>query len=342
LNKSNPRVIVSHPRCLGQTLGRAAAAGRTGSGVAAAALVLGLGAAVAGVVGGGCAVPGWRAAGTRCAARGGRSAADGVGVVSGEEGLAGLRLVVVLQLKFLEEQIGASRHEGVRLGGEDLLDVAEARTQAAEEIEHLTGLRNWMADVAKVVGELLQIVAAVGDGEFALNNAAELGLEEDRALQFIVTEDALDVRPDGERGGFRLVDEIEDALGDSGIDPIDDTAIDLAPLGVVVVNQRRSADMADEAELPKNGIEEASPLAVVGFREVKENGNVVTDVHRLDHGKLGGLRRIEKGIRCVGVRRGGWRVRHGDGGTEAEAERMVWRVRHGDSGTKAEAERIVW
>jgi hypothetical protein len=209
----------------------------------------------------------------------------------------------------------------VRLGGEDRLDVSEVRTQAAEEVEHLTGLGDWMANVTEVVGELLQFVAIVGDGEFALKNVVELNLEEDRTLQFIVMEDALDSRPDGECGGFKLVDEIEDALGDGGIDPIDDTAIDLEPLGVTGVNQRWSADMPHEAELTKNGIEEASPLAIVGFREVKEDGNVVTDVHRLDHGKRGGLRVIEEGIGCAGFRGGVWRVRHGDGETEAEAEK---------------------
>ena len=47
---------------------------------------------------------------------------------------------------------------------------------------------------------------------------------------------------------------------------------------------RRRADELVEAELPKDGLEEAPPLLVVRGRQVKENGNVGTDVHLLHDG----------------------------------------------------------
>jgi hypothetical protein len=44
-------------------------------------------------------------------------------------------------------------------------------------------------------------------------------------------------------------------------------------------------------------------LAVIGVREVKEDGNVIADVHRLNHDKRGGVQRVEE-VRDVGVRGG--------------------------------------
>lgn len=44
-------------------------------------------------------------------------------------------------------------------------------------------------------------------------------------LHFIVAEEALNVRPDGEGGQVRLVDEVEDTLGDGGVDPVGEGVI---------------------------------------------------------------------------------------------------------------------
>ena len=214
--------------------------------------------------------------------------------VAGEERLTGLRLVVLVQLQLFEEEVGARTHEGVRLGGEHRLDMAKFLVQAAKQIQHLAGLGDGVADVAQAIGELLQLGAVVRDAEVALNDAAELGLKENRALHLIVAEEALDVRPDGERRGIGLVDEVEDALVDGGVDPIGEGAVDLTPLGIAFVEWRRRANVADEAKLAEDGVEQAAPLAVVGVEEVEEDGDVVADVDRLNHGEGSRLRRAER------------------------------------------------
>jgi hypothetical protein len=142
----------------------------------------------------------------------------------------------------------------VRLGGKDRLDVAGGFVQAADQVQHLAGLGDGEADVAQVVGELLEFAAVVGDGEVALNNIAELRLKKDGTLQLVIAKKYLNGRPDGEGVGVRLVDEVEDRLVDGCVESIDKTAVDLPPLSVAVDDERRSADMTDEAELPKNRV----------------------------------------------------------------------------------------
>lgn len=61
------------------------------------------------------------------------------------------------------------------------------------------------------------------------------------------------------------------------------------PLGVVVVQRRRRENVRVEAELPKNRVEEASPLAAVAVDVVEGDGHVCADVDGLDHASRGGL-----------------------------------------------------
>jgi hypothetical protein len=140
----------------------------------------------------------------------------------------------------------------VGFGGEHGLDVAEFWIQASKEIQDLARLGNRMTDVAEVIGELLQLGAIVRDGEITLDSAAKLGLEQDGAVELIVSEETFNLGPDSEGRGIWLVDEIEDSLVDGCVEPVDDTTVNLAPLGVTLVNERRRANMADETEFAKN------------------------------------------------------------------------------------------
>jgi hypothetical protein len=76
---------------------------------------------------------------------------------------------------------------------DDGLDVAVARVQAAEQVEHLTGLGDGVPNVAQVVGEALELGAVLVDAQVALLNAAELDFVEDSALKFVVAEQGFDV-----------------------------------------------------------------------------------------------------------------------------------------------------
>jgi hypothetical protein len=241
--------------------------------------------------------------------------------MAGEESLAGLGLVVLVQLQLLQKQVGPCTHERVRFGGEDGFDMAEFLGQATQKVQHLAWFGDWMANVAQVVGEFLQLVAVVRDGHVPLDDAAELGLEENRALQLVVAEETFDVRPDGESGGVGLVNEVEDTLGDGCVDPVGDAAVYLLPFGVTVENGRRRTHMAKEAKLAKNRVKKTSPLAVVRLKEIKEDGDVIANVDGLQDGEGCRLRRVKEGIGGAGCRGGrSWRLRH-EGAEEAEAER---------------------
>jgi hypothetical protein len=100
--------------------------------------------------------------------------------------------------------------------------MAVPRTEAAEEVENLTGLGDGMADVAQIIGEALELGAVVVDAQVTLLDAAELRLEVDSTLELVVAEERLDVAPEGERRGVRLVDDVEDGLLDGVVEPIDD------------------------------------------------------------------------------------------------------------------------
>ena len=217
--------------------------------------------------------------------RSGSARVGGTGV-AGEERLTGLRLVIVLQLKFLKGEEGARALEGVGRtpGGDHRLDVAVPGVQPAVKVEHLARFRDGLANVTKFVGEALEMGALLVDAGVALRDGPQLGLEEDSTVHLVVVEDVLDGAPEGERGDARAVDDVEDTFVDGGVDPIDDRLVDLPPLGGALSHGRRRADELVEAELPKDGLEEAPPLLVVRGRQVKENGNVGTDVHLLHDG----------------------------------------------------------
>jgi hypothetical protein len=210
----------------------------------------------------------------------------------------------------------------VGLGGEDGLDVAEFLGQATEEVQNLAWLGDGVADVAQVVGELLELVALVRDGQIPLDNIAELSFEKNGALQFVVAEEALVVRPNGVGRSIGLVDEVEDILGDGCVDPVGDTAVDLLPFSIAIKNGGRGAHMADEAKFAEDRVKKAAPLAVIRLKEIKKNGDMVADVDGLQHGEGGRLRCVEERI-CGDGSRGGRicrRVRHD--GEEAEAGRL--------------------
>ena len=207
LNKAGPGIVARGPwdRRAWCSAASAAARGLGGVGAASATLVLRLGAGV-GVVVGGPAVAG-------------RAAGAGGTTMTGNVGMTRLNLVIMLHLDLLKKQIGTGSYEGMRrvLGRDHRLDVAILAVQPTEEVEDLARLRDGLSDVAQAISEELEAGAVVRDAEVALVEAAELGLQVDGALEFMVAEEALDVRPKGERGGARLVDDVEDVLVDGGV-----------------------------------------------------------------------------------------------------------------------------
>lgn len=87
--------------------------------------------------------------------------------------------------------------------------MAVLRVETTKHVEHLTWLRDGLADVAEVVGEGLELGAVVGDGHVTLVEVAELCLIEDGALELVVVVQVGDGRPEGER--IRLAPLMNDA-----------------------------------------------------------------------------------------------------------------------------------
>jgi hypothetical protein len=145
-------------------------------------------------------------------------------------------LGVVLHLEFFKKQVRTGTHECVwgLFGGDHRFDVAVLGIEPTKKVEDLTWLRHRLADVAKAVGELLQARGVLGDVHVALMKRAELSLVVGGSLKFVVAEHAFDVTPDSERRGVRLVDDVEDSLGDGGVEPIDDASINHALLGIAL------------------------------------------------------------------------------------------------------------
>jgi hypothetical protein len=67
-----------------------------------------------------------------------------------------------------------------------------------------------------------------------------------------------------------------------------------------VKGRKGMKDVVGNPELATNGLEETAPLAVIGVVELKEDGDMRTDVHRLENGSRDRLRGIEF---LVGIRR---------------------------------------
>jgi hypothetical protein len=127
---------------------------------------------------------------------------------------------------------------GWGFGFEDWFEVAVFGAQTTEEVENLARFRDWVADVAELVGETLELCAVIMNRHITLLHIAELGFQKDGAFKLVVSKMAFNIRPEGKGGDVGLVDEIEDVGGDGGADPVDEATVDLSPLGVALGDRR--------------------------------------------------------------------------------------------------------
>ena len=154
--------------------------------------------------------------------------------------------------------------------------------EAAEEVEHLAGLTNGLADVVQGIGELLEPPGVRGDVHVTLKKIPELGFEVDSTVQLVVPELVVDGVPDRVRRSPGCADDGADILGDGVVDPAQQAVIADDPVRVATVGRGgRGRQMRTEPELPNEGVEEAAPLRVVRVGDAELDGNVNTDVHRL-------------------------------------------------------------
>jgi hypothetical protein len=119
------------------------------------------------------------------------------------------------------------------------------------------------------------------NGEVALVYRVKLCFQKNSSFELVVAEMAFNVGPKGESSDVWFVDKVEDIGGYCGVDPIDETTVNLAPLSVALGGRCRGTNMSFEAKLAENGIEAAAPLAVVGGVVVENDEDVVADVYCL-------------------------------------------------------------
>ena len=105
------------------------------------------------------------------------------------------------------------------LHGDDGCDVGEARVEALKTVEDEHLIQGRSADVSKVVGEGLQVVAVRSDHEVTLHYAVDLCLEVDGEGHLIVEEDVGDERRCLVRRLILRHDDVKDLIGDGVIEP---------------------------------------------------------------------------------------------------------------------------
>lgn len=149
-------------------------------------------------------------------------------------------------------------------------------------------------------------------------------------MKLVVTELLVDGHPDLVRHGLWGTHDGVHVLGNGVKDPTENALIDDMPIGITVLGGGwRGRNVGGEAEFAKEGVEEASPLVVIGLGELQNNWHMRFDVNRLKNGNrwLGG-----GGGRNFAVDGGVRRGRNGRRSDTGEVEeRIVVHVFHGDA-----------
>lgn len=67
-------------------------------------------------------------------------------------------------------------------------DMPVLGVEPAEEVEHLAGVVDRLADVAKSISELLEVPGVLGHVHVTLDKVAELGLQVDCPMELVVAD----------------------------------------------------------------------------------------------------------------------------------------------------------
>lgn len=177
----------------------------------------------------------------------------------------------------------------------------------------------------------------------------ELRLEVNCSVKLVVAELLADRSPDAIRGGLRSTDNVTHILGDGDVQPTGDALITETPIRIMALSGSGwGGNVGEEAEFAEQRIKEAAPLVVIRIDELKDDRNMIGDVHGLEHSSgrnCGGSCIVVDGRgegsdgRGVGVgglvavKRIDFHVRHGCGKVESVAER-------GEAGDERRGRRI--
>ena len=82
----------------------------------------------------------------------------------------------------------------------------EPFVEAADDVEDEGAVLNGFAEVGKVVGHALELLAVIGDGEITLHKSSELGVEDEGASLAVTQELGLD-------------DDVDEVAGEGPVEP---------------------------------------------------------------------------------------------------------------------------
>jgi hypothetical protein len=214
--------------------------------------------------------------------------------------------------ELFEEELRADldeRREGA-LALQVRAQVSEAVVEAAQEVDGEQPVGDGLTELDQGVGEGLHPPAVVGDGEGALAEGAELGVDEDDAGLPIAHELFLESQPRrtgcGGGGGDNLV-ELE---RDGAVEPREDMEVHPEP-GSDIGEGGIAQHVVGKGVLAEDEEEEAAPLGEGWRRKVEDDGNEAADVE--DAESLSMERSDGVGVGAVATRVpalcvGGWNV----------------------------------
>jgi hypothetical protein len=183
------------------------------------------------------------------------------------------------QGEFLELEFGAYLGKGGKwpLSLEVGAEVSEAVIQATEDVDDEEAVGDGLAELDEGVSECFHLAAVIRDGESALHQGAELGVDEDDPGFTIADELFFEGEPGGAGGRRGGSDDLEQLGGDGAVEPREDVEIHLDPVrdsGIGGIAQ----DVVGKRVLAEGEEEKASPLGEGRRGEVKQHRHESTDV----------------------------------------------------------------
>jgi hypothetical protein len=160
---------------------------------------------------------------------------------------------------------------------DESLQVAVARAEATQEVQHQGTIGNWLTEVAERVSQALHLAAVFSHGEVPLREQVEPGVEVERPRIPIPEELILESEPRLARSVRLIADDVLELNGDGVVEPREDNVVHEAPGArrrSVVVDE----DVVVEDEPPQREKDLSSPTGVVGRRQIQHHGHESPDV----------------------------------------------------------------
>jgi hypothetical protein len=101
---------------------------------------------------------------------------------------------------------------------DESLQVAVARAEATQEVQHHGTIGNGLAEIAKRVSQALHLAAVFAHGEVPLREQVELGVEVERPRITIPEELILESEPHLARSVRLVADDVLELHGDGAVD----------------------------------------------------------------------------------------------------------------------------